>query len=190
VLTGDAAANAGVVSLTVLAVASAVCGFAVVLGHKGIGVGSLVLMLLGNAWSGAAAAPELLPGVAYWVGRLLPAGAGATALRDSAYFGGHAIGFPLTVLGAWAVFGLGLLAIAGHRAPKRAPKLVASGRAGQTTETTLIGQPAAFGRPTELLGRTSEFTQTLPAGATAITITITSADADASGDVAAADVTV
>jgi hypothetical protein len=163
VLTGDAVANIGVVSLTVLAVASAVCGFAVLLGHKGIGIGSLVLMLLGNAWSGAAAAPELLPGVAYWVGRLLPAGAGATALRDSAYFGGHAIGFPMVVLGGWAVFGLGLVAVAGHRFPKAAPKLVASSAAGADAQ----GEVREVG----------EFTQTLPAGATAITITITSAAA-------------
>jgi hypothetical protein len=132
VLTGSAIANIGVVSLTVLAVSSAVCGFAVLLGHKGIGIGSLVLMLLGNAWSGAAAAPELLPGAAYRIGRLLPPGAGATALRDSAYFGGHAIGFPLTVLGGWAAFGLGLVAIGGHHAPKRAPKHVASGGAAAT----------------------------------------------------------
>ncbi|WP_042384674.1 ABC transporter permease [Streptacidiphilus melanogenes] len=135
VLGGDAAANIGVVSLMVLAVSSAVCGFAVLLGHKGIGIGSLVLMLLGNAWSGAAAAPELLPGAASWIGRLLPAGAGATALRDSAYFGRHAIGLPLVVLGAWAVLGLGMVALAGHRAPKAASKLVASGAAGATAVT-------------------------------------------------------
>ena len=166
VLTGTAVANVGVVSLLVLAVSSAVCGFAVLLGHKGIGIGSLVLMLLGNAWSGASAAPELLPGAAYWVGRLLPVGAGATALRDSAYFGGHAIRFPLIVLAAWAVFGLGLVALAGHRAPKQAAKLVASGGA------TALTAPAAF---PAALGPAGEITQILPTGATAITITITSA---------------
>jgi hypothetical protein len=178
VLTGDAAANVGVVSLTVLAVSSAVCGFAVLLGHKGIGIGSLVLMLLGNAWSGAAAAPELLPGVAYWVGRLLPAGAGATALRDSAYFGGHAMGFPLVVLSAWAVFGLGLVAVAGHRFPKAAPKLVASS-AGSTAgaeAADAVGEVREGG----------EITQVLPAGATAITITITGATAAAPATVTAA----
>ncbi|WP_207892382.1 ABC transporter permease [Streptacidiphilus pinicola] len=177
VLTGRAVANVGVVSLTVLAVSSAVCGFAVLLGHKGIGIGSLVLMLLGNAWSGAASAPELLPGAAYWVGRLLPAGAGATALRDSAYFGGHALGFPLTVLGAWAVFGLGLVALAGHRAPKRSPKLVATGGA-----TALSAPTGARPEPEAALtatGPAGEITHTLPIGATAVTITITSANAGA-----------
>ncbi|SEK71117.1 hypothetical protein [Streptacidiphilus jiangxiensis] len=116
VLGGAALANVGVVALTLLAVSSAVCGFATLLGYKGIGLAALLLMLLGNAWSGAGSAPELLPGAAFWIGRLLPAGAGASALRDTAFFDGHAIGFPLTVLGVWTVLGLGLVAFAGRRA--------------------------------------------------------------------------
>ncbi|WP_051942672.1 ABC transporter permease [Streptacidiphilus rugosus] len=149
-LEGNAAANAGVVALMVLAVSSVVCGLAIRLGAKGIGLGALVLMLLGNAWSGVMSAPELLPGFASWAGRLLPVGAGATALRDAAFFGGHRIGFPLLVLAAWIVAGLGLTALAARAGTGSGSKAVASAedasvaprRGDEAAEAGREGRPA------------------------------------------------
>jgi hypothetical protein len=120
VLTGSVLGDVGAVSLVVLSVSAVVCGLASLFGPKGIGIAALLMMLLGNAWSGAASAPELLPGAVSWIGRLLPAGAGATAVRDTAYFAGHGAGLPLLVLSAWTVAGLALVTVGGRHAAKAA----------------------------------------------------------------------
>lgn len=80
--------NAGVLSLTMLAIASFVAGLAALLGHAGIGLGVAVMMLVGNAWSGLSSAPELLPQPLGTIGQLLPPGAGGNLLRSVAFFDG------------------------------------------------------------------------------------------------------
>jgi hypothetical protein len=89
-------------------------GLARLLGPPGIGLAALIVFLIGNPGSGAASAPELLPGFWRAVGPLLPPGAGATALRNVAYFDGAALATPLIVLAAFAALGAVLLL-----APKR-----------------------------------------------------------------------
>jgi hypothetical protein len=128
-LTGSVLADAGVVALVVLAVSAAVCGLGTVLRHKGVGLAALVVMLLGNAWSGVSSAPELLPGAVAATGRLLPPGAGAAALRDTAFFHGHGAGGPLEVLAAWAAFGTVLIAASTRMARRRLPAHAASASA-------------------------------------------------------------
>ncbi|MEI2732954.1 MAG: ABC transporter permease [Dermatophilaceae bacterium] len=114
-LSGNLWANAAVLASGVAAVAFAVLGLESVFGTKGLGLGAVVMMLLGNALSGAGSAPELLPSGWGAVGQWLPAGATNTALRAVAFFDGHGAAQPLLVLAAWVVFGLVLLALPSRR---------------------------------------------------------------------------
>lgn len=108
VLAGDGSwpLVAAALSLVVLAVAATVAGCVSLIGPPGIGVATLLLVLLGNPFSGAATAPELLPTPAGPIGGLLPPGAGASLLRSAAYFDGDGAAGPLLVLGAWTTAGL------------------------------------------------------------------------------------
>jgi len=101
--------NAGVLALTMLAIASVIAGLAALVGHAGIGIGAAVMVLVGNAWSGIASAPELLPKPLGAIGQLLPPGAGGNLLRSVVFFdGARATGY-LTVL--LVCVSLGLAAI-------------------------------------------------------------------------------
>ncbi|MEU3690743.1 ABC transporter permease [Streptomyces narbonensis] len=105
-LTGDWWAEAGVLSLTVLAIGSAFAGLAALIGKPGFGLGALLMILIGNPFSGVSSAPELLPTAVGSLGQLLPPGAGGSALRSVSFFDGAAAGGPLLVLCVWAAAGL------------------------------------------------------------------------------------
>lgn len=113
-LGGDWRLNAGVLGLTVAAIAATVAGAGAVLGRVGVGLAAAVMMLIGNPFSGISSAPELLPAWAGVTGRYLPPGAGGTLLRSVAYFDGAAATTPLLVLTCWTVVGL-LLILFGRR---------------------------------------------------------------------------
>ncbi|WP_431784056.1 ABC transporter permease [Streptomyces chumphonensis] len=114
VLTGDWWAEAGVLGLTVLAVAAAAAGTAAVLGTRGLGLAAFVLVLLGNPFSGVTSAPELLPSAVAWIGGLLPPGASGELLRSVSYFESAATA-PALVLSAWALLGLTAVVLGGRR---------------------------------------------------------------------------
>lgn len=118
-LTGPFWGNAGVLALTVAAVALPLLGLAAVLGLPGLGVGAAVMLLLGNPLSAVTSAPELLPSGWGTLGQLLPPGAGVTALRSVAFFDGAGAGEALTVLTTYVVLGLALLALAALRARRQ-----------------------------------------------------------------------
>src|SRR5579871_378599 len=105
-------------SLILLAIGSATAGLIALIGAGGLGLSILALVFVGNPFSGAASAPELLPAPAGAIGQWLPPGAGANLLRSTAYFGGHGAGVHLTVLVVWIVAGLAAIAV-GHHAPVR-----------------------------------------------------------------------
>jgi hypothetical protein len=136
-LPGSYLALAGVAALLVGAVALFATGLARALGPAGTGLAAVLVFLLGNPASGAASAPELLPGFWRAVGPLLPPGAGATALRNTAYFDGAALAGPLLVLGAFAAVGAALMLV-----PRRA-------RISAAAPATTLAAP----RPTPAPGR-------------------------------------
>ncbi|BCB91640.1 ABC transporter permease [Phytohabitans suffuscus] len=121
VIPGDYLLNAAAIGLFALAVAGSVGGLAAVLGAPGIALGALVVFLVGNALSGVAAAPHLLPQPWGEVGQWLPIGAGGTLLRSTAYFDGAGAATPVWILSGYAVAGLVLVALgrarSGHRRP-------------------------------------------------------------------------
>lgn len=123
-LDGNWWAEAGVLGLTVLAIGSTLAGLAALIGKPGLGLGAVLIILLGNPFSGVASAPELLPTAAGRLGQWLPPGAGGSALRSVSSFDGAAAGGPLLVLALWTVAGLTatLLGARGRRTgPETAP---------------------------------------------------------------------
>ncbi|MEU5289977.1 ABC transporter permease [Streptomyces umbrinus] len=108
-LTGNWWAQAGALGLATLAVGAAVAGLAALLGPPGIGLGGLVVMLLGNPFSGAATAPEMLPDPVGAIGQWLPPGAGVSLLRSISFFDGAAASGPALTLAWWAALGLGAI---------------------------------------------------------------------------------
>ncbi|MFG3499033.1 ABC transporter permease [Streptomyces sp. NPDC047928] len=127
VLAGDWWIEAGALALTALATGAAVAGLGALAGRAGLGLGAFLMVLIGNSFSGAASAPQLLPEPAGALGQVLPPGAGTALLRSVAYFDGAASGTAALTLAAWA--GLGLLAV-----------LVAARRRGGAAATdTVVG---------------------------------------------------
>lgn len=114
-LPGSYLTVAGVMSLTVLAVTGTIAGLGAAVGRAGLGIGSLIMLLLGNPLSAATSAPELLPQPWGAIGQMLPPGASATLLRSAAFFDGAGGGGALTVLVAWAAAGFALLVVGGLR---------------------------------------------------------------------------
>ncbi|MFC9436712.1 hypothetical protein [Nocardia sp. NPDC057030] len=126
----ELSAVAGLVSF---AVSGAVVGLSTAIGRAGIGIAALTMLLIGNPFSAATSAPELLPQPWGAIGQLLPPGAAASLLRSVAFFDGAGATKPLVVLLIWALSALALLALGALRtrrpaeAPTSTPVPVAAG---------------------------------------------------------------
>ncbi|MFD4460176.1 hypothetical protein [Nocardia sp. NPDC058480] len=130
ILPGSYLELAAIAGLASFAVSATIVGLAAAIGRPGIGLGALTMLLIGNPFSAATSAPELLPQPWGTLGQLLPPGAAASLLRSVAYFNGAGALTPLAVLLAWATGGLALLAFAAARTrqmstPTAAPEPVA-----------------------------------------------------------------
>ncbi|WP_328745382.1 ABC transporter permease [Streptomyces sp. NBC_00285] len=110
-LGGNWWAEAGTLALATLAVSAAVAGLAALIGHAGIGAVAFLVMFLGNPFSGASSAPQLLPEPVGTIGQWLPPGASATLLRSVTFFDGAAATGPALALTSWAVLGLGAVTL-------------------------------------------------------------------------------
>ncbi|WP_431962434.1 hypothetical protein [Nocardia sp. bgisy134] len=119
-LSGSYPANAGAVALSIAATSLTVLGLESLLGYAGIGIGAVVMMLIGNPFSGTATAPEMLPGWSGDLGQLLPPGAGGRLLRSTAFFDGRGATHAVAVLVAWVTLGAVLCLIGGLRARRTA----------------------------------------------------------------------
>lgn len=105
-LGGPWLANAGVLCLTMLAISSLLTGLAALLGHAGLALAGLTMVLVANPWSGISSAPELLPKPIGLIGQLLPPGAGGNLLRSTAFFDNAGAGGHIAVLVVWTAVGL------------------------------------------------------------------------------------
>ena len=74
------------------------------------------MIFVGNPFSAAATAPELLPQPVGGLGQLMPPGAGANLLRSTGFFDGAGSAEHIAVLAVWAAAGLAamLLTRAAH----------------------------------------------------------------------------
>ncbi|MFF7982805.1 ABC transporter permease [Streptomyces sp. NPDC007901] len=95
-----------ILSLDLLAISATAAGMIRLLGPAGLGLSAALMVFVGNAFSGATSAPEMLPKSADHIGQWLPPGAGASLLRDTTYFDGNAGAGHLAVLVLWSVIGL------------------------------------------------------------------------------------
>jgi hypothetical protein len=109
VVGGSWFANAGALSLTILAIAATIAGLKAWFGEAGLIAGALAMVLVGNPFSGVGAAPEMLPQPVGGIGQLMPPGAGGNLLRSTGFFDGAAAGGYALVLVVWAVAGLALV---------------------------------------------------------------------------------
>jgi hypothetical protein len=113
VVGGDWAADAGVLSLTILSVGACAAGAYALLGQTGTMIVAATMALIGNPFSGVSSAPELLPRPVGLIGQLMPPGAGSNLLRSTGFFDGAGGGGHAAVLAAWTLAGLiGLVAAA------------------------------------------------------------------------------
>ncbi|MGW6405368.1 ABC transporter permease [Streptomyces sp. NPDC055134] len=95
-----------ILSLDLLSISATTAGVIRLLGPAGLGLSAALMVFVGNAFSGATSAPEMLPKGVDYVGQWLPPGAGASLLRDTTYFDGNADAGHLAVLVLWSVCGL------------------------------------------------------------------------------------
>jgi hypothetical protein len=121
VIGGDWLANAGALSLTVMAIAAVVAGLETLLGKAGAALAALTMVLIANPFSGVTTGPEMLPTGAGWLGQILPPGAGGNLVRSTGLFDGAAAGGHVTVLAAWVLAGLTLLFVSAARSRRTAP---------------------------------------------------------------------
>jgi hypothetical protein len=112
IVEGSWLANAGAFALTFMAIAAAIAGLHSLFGKAGLGIGALVMIFIGNPFSAAATAPELLPEPVGGLGQLLPPGAGANLLRSTGYFDGAGAGEHIAVLAIWASAGVAAMLLA------------------------------------------------------------------------------
>src|ERR1700721_468160 len=97
----EAVATWAALSLVLLAVGATTAGLIALIGAPGLGLGVVLMVLVGNPFSGATSAPELLPAPVGTIGQWLPPGAGANLIRSTAYFAGHRASGHLVVLLGW-----------------------------------------------------------------------------------------
>jgi hypothetical protein len=101
----DHVATWAVLSLVLISISATAAGLVRLLGHGGLGLSAALMVFVGNPFSGAGSAPEMLPKGVDYVGQWLPPGAGASLLRDTAYFDGNGGSSHLAVLALWSVCG-------------------------------------------------------------------------------------
>ncbi|MEU6070097.1 ABC transporter permease [Streptomyces sp. NPDC047082] len=112
-------------SLTMLAISATTGGVVTLVGPAGLGLSAALMVFVGNPFSGSTSAPELLPKVVDDIGQWLPPGAGASLVRDTAYFNGNDSAGHIAVLTLWSVLGLAAV-LFGHRAARVANGPVAN----------------------------------------------------------------
>ena len=112
------AATWAVLSLTVFAMGATTAGLIALVGAAGLGLSAALMIYVGNAFSAATSAPQLLPTAVGHIGQWFPPGAAANLLRSTAYFNGNGAAGHLSVLIIWSLLGLAAIVV-GHHAPIR-----------------------------------------------------------------------
>lgn len=93
----------GILAVHLLAVASFASLMTILVGRWAILPTWLFFVVLGNASSGGAVSPPLLPQPFAFLSQWLPSGATVTSLRDAIYFQDYQHVRPLAVIGVWAL---------------------------------------------------------------------------------------
>jgi hypothetical protein len=126
-------------------------------GPAGLGLSVILMIFIGNPFSGATSAPQLLPSAAGHIGQWLPPGAAVSLLRSTAYFHGHGALSHVSVLLIWSILGLAAI-IVGHHTPIRFAARRAMSSAPSPGSADLLASPASaspapLASPGSALGR-------------------------------------
>lgn len=125
----------GILALHLVAVASFASLMAELAGRWAIVPTWLFFVILGNASSGGAVSPPLLPQPFAFLSQWLPSGATVTALRDATYFRHYQHLRPLAVLGVWAIgLFIAWLVVSHRREASAASGAARSGRGGASDD--------------------------------------------------------
>jgi hypothetical protein len=101
--------------LTILSMSAATTGLIALVGPAGLGLAAGLFVFVGNPFSGATSAPQLLPDPVNHIGQWLPPGAGANLLRSAAYFDGSDAAGHLSILVTWTLLGCAAVVVGHHR---------------------------------------------------------------------------
>lgn len=113
ILQGDFVMTALALGVSMLATASIIVGCTALLGTRGIAVGSVVTMLIGNPISAASLPVQFLVGPFGTIGQYFVPGAASALVRDLSYFPEYDATKYWLVLAGWTVLGL-VLSVSGH----------------------------------------------------------------------------
>ncbi|WP_377267625.1 ABC transporter permease [Peterkaempfera sp. SMS 1(5)a] len=122
-------------SLTMLAISATSVGLITLVGPAGLGLSAVLMVFVGNPFSGITSAPELLPKAVEDIGQWLPPGAGANLLRSTAYFDGNGSAGHIAVLVLWSVLGLATAVLA-----RRTPTVASDTVASDTVASDTVGE--------------------------------------------------
>lgn len=100
---GSFLALAGVVALMAGAVAAGTGLLIRIFGSLGVPLGSIFMLVMGNASSGGVLPPSFLPGWLQPLASVMPAGVGVRAINGLAYFHHDGVGNGVAILSAWLV---------------------------------------------------------------------------------------
>lgn len=100
-LPGPSASLAAIFALMAIAAGGASMTFVRWLGGAGVSLGSVVLLVLGNATSGGSLPRAFLPDWLHPLSEVLPVGVAVRAVNGLAYFGHDGLEAALAVLGVW-----------------------------------------------------------------------------------------
>jgi hypothetical protein len=119
VLQGSFLLNAVALALSMLATSSLIVGFTALIGPRGIAIGAVISMLLGNPISGATVPWQFIAEPWGAIGQYFVPGAASALVRELSYFPAADSTMQWLVLSAWTVAGI-LFSTLGHfrsRAP-------------------------------------------------------------------------
>lgn len=101
---GSFFALAGIITLMAGAVAAGTVLLIRIFGPLGVPLGSIFMLVMGNATSGGVLPPSFLPGWLQPLASVMPAGVGVRAINGLAYFHNDGVADGVTILSAWVVF--------------------------------------------------------------------------------------
>lgn len=113
VLQGPFLLNAAGLGLAMLGTASLIVGFTALLGPRGVALGAVITVLIGNPIAGATMPYQFIAGPWGAVGQFFVPGAASTLVRELSYFPSASSTQQWLVLSGWAVLGL-VFSVTGH----------------------------------------------------------------------------
>ncbi|MFY1634704.1 hypothetical protein ACN27F_15735 [Solwaraspora sp. WMMB335] len=117
ILGGSFVLNAMASGLAIAAIAATIIGLRNLVGLHGVGVGTVLIMLVGSPISAAALPVEFLPRPWGEIGQLFPPGASVALIRNISYFPQAQLLPQWLVLGGWTLAGTALAVLFARRPP-------------------------------------------------------------------------